>query len=315
MKKQNTFLNVITGIFAFIFSVMFVISSIFAVIAGAASGCITPGGIDDIVKNEEFVNAVIDYGFEEELSNAGLTDEQLEYLENSDFVSDLTGTVAEGYLAELTQLDSYEELTADDVKKIFEENSDELVEFIKDYPDNEGMTDEELKSKVLSVSEEFADELVSIVDEVSESITESDKNDIEKLKYLISGDLALALSIISFICLLVICALRFPHTFGFLWAGVTCIVSAVLVFLSVCGADIIMNMSDVPDDMTDLVFPIFDTFKSKMILGGVVILLVGILLIVARVYLAKKKGSAAPENTMNVPTNTPSLNGETISNF
>ncbi len=289
MNTPSTSTNVITGIFATIFSIFFVLTIILASITWGLSVSVTPEGITDLITSDSFSQTILESeDMDDFFENSEVPEDVIEDMLDSKFAHDVVSTVTEGIAHEVLDNDKYAKYDEDELKKIFMNNKDDIIDFLKSYPEAESLSDEEIDEVFNDFTDDITAEMFAIVNDAADSIKNSD--DMKEVQQFISVTKALPITLsVSALVFMIICwLLRIRFTYGLLWTGVINVVAGIFsLILAVhikISSGVIAQMEDI-----SYISPIFSSISDKAIPFSLIPFVFGIILIVGRIFILKSK--------------------------
>lgn len=278
-------MKVVKGIISTILALIVIPIMMAFIVYLSANAILSKDNIEKVIKRVNVSDFLVDEDGEyteagkeikEDLVKNGLPEEVFNEFINSkeitDFVSEYAGNVTE-YILKGKEL---EELNAEDISNLINNNVDTIVTKLKDKKAEgyEELTDEkvaEFKSHVNEISKEIADSIPSIKEEMEKSdVTDA----IRIVRFIFSGVVyAILVGIILFL-LIVIILLNLNKNSYLIWLGVIFMLSsAPLVLISR-----VMSYASIESN-SKAVFSIIDLVTSKLSFYSYGFFIVGIIFI------------------------------------
>lgn len=307
MKAVKIILNIFGIILASVLSIALFAMLIASPIVSAATNMITPNTIEQVVSDID-VEALLDNVMPEE-NESGIPKEVISQVLESDVGKEFIELYSEEFSAAFKG-EATEGISADDLKQLFNENIDEIVDIMHPYvSEEEQITKEELKTTLSQELDTFAEEIVAELPDASQIINTEENNEMmQALTFVLSGTI-LKICIAAVIILSgLIYALRFPRFKGFMWLGsvyflATCVVLIIgFAGTSVAGLSNLL-LENIPAEIIGIVTPLISVIFAKITNGGLVLLALTALFITAfilcRIFIVKrKKEKAAAEDAV-----------------
>lgn len=231
MNKPSTAVRVITGIFATILCIFFVLSSFLAVLAGTVSSVAQPKTLVKFVEKIDLVEVMGEaLGGSDSIEELGIPVELIDEIKNTDFAKTLLSSYAEGISAAVLGNEMPENISQEELLALVDNDLDKIVEAIDQYiPEEEKgeLSNEELKTFI----KEGIGELVKSLPSVKEVVTlvKVEETIPAEVKFLFGPTLTIAFAVAALVLAGIIYALRFWRFGGFMWIGVSSAVTALLV--------------------------------------------------------------------------------------
>lgn len=231
MNKPSTAVRVITGIFATILCIFFVLSSFLAVLAGTVSSVAQPKTLVKFVEKIDLVEVMGEaLGGSDSIEELGIPVELIDEIKNTDFAKTLLSSYAEGISAAVLGNEIPENISQEELLALVDNDLDKIVEAIDQYiPEEEKgeLSNEELKTFI----KEGIGELVKSLPSVKEVVTlvKVEETIPAEVKFLFGPTLTIAFAVAALVLAGIIYALRFWRFGGFMWIGVSSAVTALLV--------------------------------------------------------------------------------------
>ena len=283
MKKPHIAVRIITGFFATIFCILLVITSFAAVITGTISSITQPKTIVKFVEQVDLVEVLGDaLGGSDSDEEAGIPPEVIDKVKETDFAKAVLSNYTEGIVAAVKGEEIPEALSHEEILALIDKDLDDIVEVVEEYipEDAKGeLSKEELKAFV----KEGVGERAKSLPTVEEFVTMVKVEEVvpAEVKVLFDPKLTIALAVVALVLAGIIYALRFWRFGGFMWIGVSTVITALLVGgLSLGGATILSAFKESAGAFSGLL----DT-ASLVITGKLNIALI-ILVVLAVVFIA-----------------------------
>ena len=278
-------MKVVKGIISTILALIVIPIMMAFIVYLSANAILSKDNIEKVIKRVNVSDFLVDEDGEyteagkeikEDLVKNGLPEEVFDEFINSkeitDFVSEYAGNVTE-YVLRGKEL---EELNAEDISSLINDNVDTIVTKLKDkkVEGYEELTDEkvaEFKSHVNEISKEIADSIPSIKEEMEKSdVTDA----IRIVRFIFSGVVyAILVGIILFL-LIIIILLNLNKNSYLIWLGVIFMLSsAPLVLITK-----VMSYASIESN-SKAVFSIIDLVTSKLSFYSYGFFIVGIIFI------------------------------------
>ncbi len=242
MKKPHIAVRIITGIFATIFCILFVLVSFTAVLTGTVSSMTQPKTIVKFVEQIDFVEIFGDaMGVSDSSGESGIPAELINEFKETEFAKTVISSYTEGIVAAVKGEEIPDSLSETELLQLIDDNLDDLVGMVKEYAPEEAvqeLSEEELKSFVKEGIGEFAKQLPT----VKEVVTMAKVEEIipAEAKVLFGPTLTISLAVVALVLAGIIYALRFWRFGGFMWIGVSFVITALLVGALSFGSGMIL---------------------------------------------------------------------------
>ena len=213
---------------------------------------------------------------------SGVPVELINEIKETEFAKTVLSGYSEGIVAALKGDEIPEGLSEEEILALIDKDIDDLVNVVKEFiPEEEKgkLTDDELKTFV----KEGVGELAKSLPTVEEVVTMVKVEEVvpAEVKVLFGPKVTIALAVVALVLAGIIYALRFWRFGGFMWIGVSTVITALLVGgLSLGGATILSAFKESAGAFSGLL----DT-ASLVITGKLNIALI-ILVVLAVVFIA-----------------------------
>lgn len=242
MKKPHIAVRIITGFFATIFCILFVLVSFTAVLTGTVSSIAQPKTIVKFVEQIDLVEVLSDaMGAPDSSDESGIPAELINEFKETEFAKTVISSYAEGIAAAIKGDEISDSLSEAELLQLIDNNLDDLVGMVKEYAPEEAMqelSEEELKSFVKEGIGEFAKQLPTVKEVVT--MVKVEEVIPAEVKVLFGPTLTITLAVIALVLAGIIYALRFWRFGGFMWIGVSSFVTALFVCALSLGSSIIL---------------------------------------------------------------------------
>lgn len=302
MEVLKKVCNVFGIIFAVIFSIVLMLVLLATPIVSSVSSFFQAETLHTVMKTIDYEEVLLsNTDVAATLEEHGLDAETVEAIVESKAVEETVALYMEDVFSAMEGELENKNLTAEAIKEIAYEHMDEIVEIAKDYKDpSESITDQKIEEQITAVIEEHAESVVELLPP-PESLVEMGVVSttatvvVQTVKNVVTGSIVWVLVFIAFFLsgLIVLC--RIKRLQGFMWLGVVFLLAATCTFAisGVLGGIGVLEMLSLEGWIGTLVGSAVSIFSQKLIIGGVLLLVFGLLFtatfIVGRVLISKKK--------------------------
>lgn len=305
MKAVKIILNIFGIILASILSIVLFAMLIATPIVSATTNLTKPETIQQIVSDIDVAEIISNSTEGEELPiPAEAIDQVLESNAAKEIIELYSEEISAAFAGEATQ-----GITPEKIKSVLNENVDELIDIVYPYvPQEEQISKEEIKTGILQMVDENAEEISQMLPDVKEILNEQAQSEPElaqAISFVGSGTLAKACIIATAILSVLIYALRFPRFKGFMWLGsVYFIATAIMLIVGFAGTSAsALLLETVPSEASGIVAPLTDAIFGNITNAALVMLALTVAFIAAfilcRIFVVnrKKKAEVAVEQT------------------
>lgn len=312
MKKQNTAVNVITAILAAFLSIFLVVMCIVIPVFTSATSITKPKKLVTLVQAIDYKELMTqNTEVESSKEEFGIPAEVMNELISSKAAGEIIKLFAEDVSAALTGKEiEKSSITADTIKKIVNDNIDEITEIVKSASKEE-LNDKDvkkLKSEILKAVDEGAEDLAKSLPDPKEFITTMEVEGAEVIRTVLSPTITIILIAIALFFAGLIYACRFRNFNALLWLGVdtglaAIIVTTITVFIgSKLVKGLITDMANINKTVIDSVIKVY---TSGLIVGLVVLFLLCAMFVAGYILLKKYVVNKAEENQIEIAEELP----------
>lgn len=232
----------------------------------------------------------------------GIDQDMLNAFMQSNAAKEIIEQYTDGLEAVLSGEAVTKEFTADDLKKIVDENMDEIISIAKTYSGEE-LSEEELRQKINEMVDIMGDEVVSNLPSFTEIQQQLEGGVLTAFKIVSSPILTWIFIGVSTLIALLVFACKVRRFRGLMWLGVDFIIAGAIVALVRSGFDIAqpmiaeMVMEMLGGASATVVSSVLSVVVSPIITGRNVLFILAAICIIAfiviRVVMAKKAAKAS----------------------
>ena len=232
----------------------------------------------------------------------GIDQDMLNAFMQSNAAKEIIEQYTDGLEAVLSGEAVTKEFTADDLKKIVDENMDEIISIAKTYSGEE-LNEEELRQKINELVDTMGDEVVSNLPSFTEIQKQLEGGVLTAFKIVSSPILTWIFIGVSTLIALLVFACKVRRFRGLMWLGVDFIIAGAIVALVRSGFDMAqpviaeMVMEMLGGASATVVSSVLSVVVSPIITGRNVLFILAAICIIAfiviRVVMAKKAAKAS----------------------
>lgn len=302
MKFVKGLLNFIGRFLASILASVLIMLLIVAPICGAISSFVKPDFLPKLVSQIDFATLLES---DEEVKNAlkeqGIEAEHIDAILKSDAAKEALELYSEDLANALSGKDKDPKFTNEAIKEIFEDNSDQLVELVKEMvPEAKDKKDSEVKEELLAAIDESGDEIFGFLpptEEFAEMMTDMpNANAVSDVFDFLQNKLMPTVYLAIFAVALLIFLLRPVRFSGLMWNGVLFTIGSVIMFAisfgTQSGVDAIGNESS---EIADMIAPFASAVSGMFMpyaIGYVIIAVAFIAVYITTVVIRKSRKAA-----------------------
>ncbi len=296
MKIIKGIFNVLGIFLAILFSIILIVMLIVTPTISAVSSFLRADTLHNVIKNIDASEMLRNFGGEQlptqinGMDVSSIMDELME----SELVEDILTIYTDNLFATIEGSNTASSLNAESIEAILNKHIDNLIPMVKtqigtDLP----LTDENIKTLATPMIASMVPSLLTMLPSLED--LGLDATTIKILQNLYNGNYLKYMLLASGLLSLLILLFRFPRFKGFMWLGVTYLLSAVFVL----GLSVLTKTSDllttVVGDVSEIEFiliPLLTTLSQELFKGAGIIAILGIVYILIFVLgqkLTKKK--------------------------
>ena len=245
----------------------------------------------------------------EQLVSAGIPTETVEEFINSKPVKDLTTNVLTTTIDYVVydKKPETKEINEEEIYNFIEQNIYEVVRVLKEknVPKSEELTDERINEVLTKVKEEtpiIKEQVQELTNQIEEKIKETEqyktledyKNNLDNtltlIRFIYSDYITNIIITIGIISILLIVLSRFSYYTYLKWIGLSFTISGIILYISSKCIDLLTSYkNEIPYIFQNLFDTIINDSKSLFISKANLYILMGIMLIIANIVIAKIK--------------------------
>ncbi len=293
MNKEKLAIKLFGRFFAFIFSILLIVSIVVAAIFSSLQSLLTVKSVTKIMKNIPYEEIIDTVDFEKAISDlAEKSGEEFDVSQESigNTIEDIVDSKTVKEILELYSEDVADimsgrfdesKATPEKVKEIFSDNSDEIVEIItENYPE---LDKNEVENTIETIIDENLGELVEALPEPEELKYEFEDMEMDMVLGLLAGRTALYIVWgVVFVLALIVFVCRLYRFKGLKWIGI----DAIIATGSIVSFSVLME-TELFADVVDNAFisSIVSLITQKMYTIGTIVGIGGVCFIVAGIVL------------------------------
>ena len=263
----------------------------------------------DLLKDEDGNEIKEVTEIKNELINAGIPTETVEEFINSEPVKNLTTdilTTTIDYVVYDKKIET-KEISEEEIYNFVEQNIYEVAHVLKEknVPKSEELTDERINEVLIKVREktpEIKEKVQEVSNQIEEKIKETEqyetledyKNNLDNaltlIRFIYSDYITNIIIIIGIISIILIVISRFSYYTYLKWVGLSFTISGIILYISSKCIDLLTSYkNEIPYIFQNLFDTIINDSKSLFIGKANIYILIGIMLIIANIVIAKIK--------------------------
>lgn len=263
----------------------------------------------DLLKDEDGNEIKEVTEIKNELIKAGIPTETVEEFINSEPVKNLTTdilTTTIDYVVYDKKIET-KEISEEEIYNFVEQNIYEVAHVLKEknVPKSEELTDERINEVLIKVREktpEIKEKVQEVSNQIEEKIKETEqyetledyKNNLDNaltlIRFIYSDYITNIIIIIGIISIILIVISRFSYYTYLKWVGLSFTISGIILYISSKCIDLLTSYkNEIPYIFQNLFDTIINDSKSLFIGKANIYILIGIMLIIANIVIAKIK--------------------------
>ena len=282
MKVFKSIFNILGILLAFILS-LFTISALIATpVASAVTSLLQPGTIQQVIQDmnlSEQLETVLKESAPEDLKDLDM--QFIDDLMASELMNDILQLYIDNMVGILEE-DRMESINQQQIQTLLAEHTPDLVTMIRPYlPADIPLNDDEISKYANDMLEPALITMVSSLPSLEDMGIDDTALSIIHMLY--NGTLLKLCFIFIIILSLLVFLCRFPGFKGFMWLGITYLLSAIVLFLATGNMeDLVKNLLPklAIDSLTFAIDPVMTLFKTKITMYGRNIIILSIVFIV-----------------------------------
>ena len=263
----------------------------------------------DLLKDEDGNEIKEITEIKEQLINAGIPTETVEEFINSEPVKNLTTNVLTTTIDYVVydKKPETKEINEEEIYNFVEQNIYEVAHVLKEknVPKSEELTDERINEVLIKVREktpEIKEKVQEVSNQIEEKIKETEqyetledyKNNLDNaltlIRFIYSDYITNIIIIIGIISIILIVISRFSYYTYLKWVGLSFTISGIILYISSKCIDLLTSYkNEIPYIFQNLFDTIINDSKSLFIGKANIYILIGIMLIIANIVIAKIK--------------------------
>lgn len=263
----------------------------------------------DLLKDEDGNEIKEVTEIKNELINAGIPTETVEEFINSEPVKNLTTdilTTTIDYVVYDKKIET-KEISEEEIYNFIEQNIYEVVRVLKEknVPKSEELTDERINEVLVEVKKEvpaIKEQVQELTNQIEEKIKETEqyktledyKNNLDNtltlVRFIYSDYITNIIITVGIVSILFIVISRFSYYTYLKWVGLSFTISGIILYISSRCIDLLIDYkNEIPYVFQNLFDTIINDSKSLFISKANLYILMGIMLIIANIVIAKIK--------------------------
>ena len=263
----------------------------------------------DLLKDEDGNEIKEITEIKEQLINAGIPTETVEEFINSEPVKNLTTNVLTTTIDYVVydKKPETKEINEEEIYNFIEQNIYEVVRVLKEknVPKSEELTDERINEVLLEVKKEvpaIKEQVQELTNQIEEKIKETEqyktledyKNNLDNtltlIRFIYSDYITNIIITVGIVSILFIVISRFSYYTYLKWVGLSFTISGIILYISSRCIDLLIDYkNEIPYVFQNLFDTIINDSKSLFISKANLYILMGIMLIIANIVIAKIK--------------------------
>ena len=263
----------------------------------------------DLLKDEDGKEIKEVTEIKNELINAGIPTETVEEFINSKPVKDLTTNVLTTTIDYVVydKKPETKEINEEEIYNFIEQNIYEVVRVLKEknVPKSEELTDERINEVLVEVKKEvpaIKEQVQELTNQIEEKIKETEQyktledykknldNTLTLIRFIYSDYITNIIITVGIVSILFIVISRFSYYTYLKWVGLSFTISGIILYISSRCIDLLIDYkNEIPYVFQNLFDTIINDSKSLFISKANLYILMGIMLIIANIVIAKIK--------------------------
>ncbi len=263
----------------------------------------------DLLKDEDGNEIKEITEIKNELINAGIPTETVEEFINSEPVKNLTTNVLTTTIDYVVydKKPETKEINEEEIYNFIEQNIYEVVRVLKEknVPKSEELTDERINEVLVEVKKEvptIKEQVQELTNQIEEKIKETEqyktledyKNNLDNtltlVRFIYSDYITNIIITVGIVSILFIVISRFSYYTYLKWVGLSFTISGIILYISSRCIDLLIDYkNEIPYVFQNLFDTIINDSKSLFISKANLYILMGIMLIIANIVIAKIK--------------------------
>lgn len=263
----------------------------------------------DLLKDEDGNEIKEITEIKEQLINAGIPTETVEEFINSEPVKNLTTNVLTTTIDYVVydKKPETKEINEEEIYNFIEQNIYEVVRVLKEknVPKSEELTDERINEVLVEVKKEvptIKEQVQELTNQIEEKIKETEqyktledyKNNLDNtltlVRFIYSDYITNIIITVGIVSILFIVISRFSYYTYLKWVGLSFTISGIILYISSRCIDLLIDYkNEIPYVFQNLFDTIINDSKSLFISKANLYILMGIMLIIANIVIAKIK--------------------------
>ena len=263
----------------------------------------------DLLKDEDGNEIKEITEIKEQLINAGIPTETVEEFINSEPVKNLTTNVLTTTIDYVVydKKPETKEINEEEIYNFIEQNIYEVVRVLKEknVPKSEELTDERINEVLVEVKKEvpaIKEQVQELTNQIEEKIKETEqyktledyKNNLDNtftlIRFIYSDYITNIIITVGIVSILFIVISRFSYYTYLKWVGLSFTISGIILYISSRCIDLLIDYkNEIPYVFQNLFDTIINDSKSLFISKANLYILMGIMLIIANIVIAKIK--------------------------
>lgn len=263
----------------------------------------------DLLKDEDGNEIKEITEIKEQLINAGIPTETVEEFINSEPVKNLTTNVLTTTIDYVVydKKPETKEINEEEIYNFIEQNIYEVVRVLKEknVPKSEELTDERINEVLVEVKKEvpaIKEQVQELTNQIEEKIKETEqyktledyKNNLDNtltlVRFIYSDYITNIIITVGIVSILFIVISRFSYYTYLKWVGLSFTISGIILYISSRCIDLLIDYkNEIPYVFQNLFDTIINDSKSLFIGKANLYILMGIMLIIANIVIAKIK--------------------------
>lgn len=263
----------------------------------------------DLLKDEDGNEIKEITEIKEQLINAGIPTETVEEFINSEPVKNLTTNVLTTTIDYVVydKKPETKEINEEEIYNFIEQNIYEVVRVLKEknVPKSEELTDERINEVLVEVKKEvpaIKEQVQELTNQIEEKIKETEqyktledyKNNLDNtltlVRFIYSDYITNIIITVGIVSILFIVISRFSYYTYLKWVGLSFTISGIILYISSRCIDLLIDYKNkIPYVFQNLFDTIINDSKSLFISKANLYILMGIMLIIANIVIAKIK--------------------------